>query len=83
MGELFKIWEFKSDHFHETMSLLQENESKENLDKAIGNVPLSYQNKVIDILSDYQQFVPISGKRWLKMIFQNLSKKNAIFPRKL
>ena len=83
MGELFKIWEFKSDRFHETMSLLQENESKENLDKAIGNVPLSYQNKVIDILSDYQQICSYQRKAMAQNDFSKLIKKERYFSKKV
>lgn len=50
MGDLFKIWEYKSDRFHETMAILQQ---EGDLKKALQNVPPKYHKDVRGILFWY------------------------------
>ena len=79
MGELFKIWEFKSDRFHETIAFLQENQSQENLDRAISNVPRRYQSEVTDVLEEYQQICSLQRNAMAQESFSKLIEEERLF----
>lgn len=55
LGNLFKVWEFKSDRFHETVALLLFDPSKEARDKALNNIPEKYRSEMDPILEEFQQ----------------------------
>jgi hypothetical protein len=55
MGELFKVWEYKSDRFHETIALLQRDTSSESVVLAMENIPVKYEYEVQDVLVHYQK----------------------------
>ena len=55
LGELYKIWEFKSDRFHESTAALFLDTSVQALDVALNAVPDNYKNKVRPILIELQQ----------------------------
>jgi len=55
LGNLFKIWEFKSDRFHETVALLQFDTSDEARSKALNDIPEKYREDVDPILKEYQE----------------------------
>lgn len=54
LSNLFRIWEYRSDRFHETVGVLIRDTSTINLASALKNVPQEYREKVQPILKDFQ-----------------------------
>jgi len=57
LSNLFRIWEYKSDRFHETVGVLIRDTSNVNLTSALKNVPEEHREKVGPILEDFQHVV--------------------------
>lgn len=55
LGNLFKVWEFKSDRFHETVALLLLDPSVEARERALQNIPTKYRNEVGPVLEEFQE----------------------------
>lgn len=54
LSNLFRIWEYKSDKFHETVGVLIQDTSTTNLNKALNNIPEHLTEKVRPALKDFQ-----------------------------
>lgn len=57
LSNLFRIWEYRSDRFHETDGALIKDTSSASLNKGLKNIPSHLKNRVQPILRDYQQVV--------------------------
>lgn len=57
LSNLFRIWEYKSDQFHETVGLLIRDTSSTNLSRALTKVPEKHRENVKPILRDFQYVV--------------------------
>ena len=57
LSNLFRVWEYRSDRFHETVGALISDTSSIGLNKALNNIPNHLRDKVRPILKDYQQVV--------------------------
>lgn len=57
LSNLFRIWEYKSDQFHETVGLLIKDTSNASLNIALKNVPEEHRESVKPILRDFQYVV--------------------------
>ncbi|PHR49785.1 MAG: hypothetical protein COA32_01235 [Fluviicola sp.] len=57
LSNLFRIWEYKSDKFHETVGVLIQDTSTINLNKALENIPEHLTEKVKPVLKDFQYVV--------------------------
>lgn len=55
LGELFKVWEFKSDRFHETVGPLLLNSSDEARGLALQSIPEKYRMAVEPVLKEFQE----------------------------
>lgn len=54
LSNLFRIWEYRSDRFHETVGVLTRDTSSINLIAALQNVPQEHREMVKPILKDFQ-----------------------------
>ncbi|MEX2485373.1 MAG: hypothetical protein WED10_12455 [Brumimicrobium sp.] len=57
LTNLFRVWEYKSDRFHNIVGLLARDTSKNNLYNALKNIPDKYQKEVLPTLRAYQKVV--------------------------
>jgi hypothetical protein len=55
LGELFRIWEYRSDQFHETLEYIYGDTSSVALERAVANLPDTYREEVRPILKEYQE----------------------------
>lgn len=54
LSNLFRVWEYRSDKFHETVGILIKDTSNMTLNKALTNVPDHLKDKVKPVLQDFQ-----------------------------
>lgn len=72
LGGLFKVWEYKSDRFHETAGLLHVDTSETARERALLNIPEKYRRELEPILQEYQEvsLLELSG-----ILCQNLNEE--------
>lgn len=56
MTSLFKIWEYRSDRFHQTIGLLSRDTSLQIRSEALKNIPEKYRPELEDVFSKYQLY---------------------------
>ena len=55
LGNMFKVWEYKSDRFHETVGLLLLDPSDDARERALKSIPKKYRLEIDPILKEYQK----------------------------
>ena len=72
LGNLFKVWEYKSDRFHETIGPLLTDTSEVTRERALLNIPEKYRAELELILCEYQEVsaIELSG-----ILNQNLNQE--------
>ncbi|MDX1652000.1 MAG: hypothetical protein R3277_05885 [Brumimicrobium sp.] len=55
LTNLFRVWEFKSDRFHETVGLLVSDTTTLAIRKAAKNIPMEFRTEVLPLLKEYQR----------------------------
>jgi hypothetical protein len=86
LSNLFRIWEYQSDQFHETVGVLIRDTSNISLNKALENVPDHLRKEVKQTLKDFQyvvfeqkvMFNQEKGIRELPIERKFISKTNAL-----
>jgi hypothetical protein len=72
LGNLFKVWEYKSDRFHETIGPLLTDTSEVARERALLNIPEKYRAALEPILREYQE---VSALELSGILSQNLNKE--------
>lgn len=72
LGDLFKVWEYKSDRFHGTIGLLHADASEMARERALLNIPEKYRVELEPILLEYQE---VSALELSGILSQNLNKE--------
>lgn len=66
LSNLFRVWEYQSDQFHETVGILIKDTSRMTLNKALNNVPDHLKDDVKPVLQDFQIVVQHQKKMFKK-----------------
>ena len=61
--ELFKVWEYRSDRFHETIGMLTADSSQTARNSALLNIPEKYRGSAAPILAEFQALITLQRRR--------------------
>lgn len=56
MTDLFRIWEYRGDHFHNAMALLSRDTTQTTRTEVLADIPTKYHASVEPLLKDFQYF---------------------------
>ncbi|TNF46528.1 MAG: DUF2079 domain-containing protein [Bacteroidetes bacterium] len=56
MTELFKVWEFRSDRFHQTIGILSKDTTQTTRHLALRNVPEKFRGEITHLFQSYQMY---------------------------
>lgn len=81
MTNLFRLWEFKGDRFHESIDLLVSDSTKEHREKVLAKIPAKFHAEVAPILKEFQEISLEQREQFQSEIKQSLLDRENEFVR--